>query len=70
MKSRSQKREEAVLRSETTKNLTPQERLSRLDKTFGKGLGAKRERNKLVILSQKVLAKEEAKEAKEESKSK
>jgi len=47
MKSRSQKRDEAVLRNEKTRNLSPTERLSQLDKTFGASQGAKKERTRL-----------------------
>lgn len=47
MKSRTQKNEEAKSRALETKDLTPQQRLDKLDKVLGVGLGAKKERAKL-----------------------
>lgn len=47
MKSKQQKREEAIARAEQSGKLTPEQKLEKLDRIFGKGLGAKKERLKL-----------------------
>ncbi len=47
MKSKTQKKEEALLRGQKSSALTPQERLKKLDQKLGAGIGAKKERQKL-----------------------
>ena len=44
---RERKQSEAVERQEAHDKLTPQQKLDKLDKRFGTGVGAKRERAKL-----------------------
>lgn len=47
-KSKEQKRIEAKQRQTAYDNLSPAEKLRRLDEKFGKGVGAKKERAKLM----------------------
>lgn len=47
MKSKDQKKEEALLRQEEYKKLTPQQKVLKLDLALGGGNGAKKERKKL-----------------------
>ena len=47
-KSRSQKRQEATLRDQACNQLSPQERLRLLDEKFGLGVGASKERARLL----------------------
>jgi len=47
MKKKEQKREEAKTRQEKANALTPVQRIEKLDKQFGKNVGAKKERIKL-----------------------
>jgi len=48
MKSQSQKVEEAKKRQEEYDKLTPSEKIARLDARFGKGIGAVKERAKIL----------------------
>jgi hypothetical protein len=48
MKTRNQKREEAFKRQEEYNKLTPAEKTSRLDYKLGSGIGAIKERSKLL----------------------
>jgi len=47
MKDKRTKREEAEKRQKTYNNLSKKEKISRLDKKLGRGVGAKKEREKL-----------------------
>jgi hypothetical protein len=47
MKSKKQRREEADLRTEAHLHRKPEEQIQILDKKLGKGVGAKKEREKL-----------------------
>lgn len=47
MKSREQKKVEAKSRAERSSEMTPEQRIEKLDRLFGKGQGAKKERLKL-----------------------
>ena len=49
-KEKDRKREEAKVRQAEHDKLTPQQKIDKLDKRFGKGLGAKKERVKLSKL--------------------
>lgn len=73
MKSKATKREEAKLRGELSSKLTPQERIAKLDKTFGVGKGCAKERAKIAKKAVQVETKEAQKakvEAKQEAKAK
>ena len=48
MKTKDQKREDARIRQEKYSGLSIQQRITRLDTKFGKGLGAKKERARLL----------------------
>ena len=50
MKSKKDKRKEAKARQEKYDKLTPQQRLDKLDRKLGKGVGAKKERARLLKL--------------------
>lgn len=52
-RSRKEKREEAEARQRAAEERTPQEQLARLDAMFGSGVGAKKERAKLLARIQK-----------------
>jgi len=47
MQTKNEKRNAAQKRQETYNNLTVQQKIERLDKRFGKGQGAKKERERL-----------------------
>lgn len=49
MKTKEKKREEAQARQKTYDALTSKEKIARLDKKFGKGKGASKERARLVL---------------------
>ena len=51
MKSKQQKREDALLRSEAYSKISNEQKIKLLDDRFGKGLGAKRQRSKLNLLN-------------------
>lgn len=52
MKLKNQLREEAEVRNAAYQALTPKERIAKLDKAFGPGAGAKRERARIAKLKQ------------------
>jgi hypothetical protein len=50
MNRRGVRREAAIQRAELTANLTPEQKIARIDQRFGKDVGAKKERAKLSKL--------------------
>lgn len=48
MKKETDKLEEAITRQEEYNKLTTEQKIAKLDEKFGKGLGAKKERAKLL----------------------
>ncbi len=52
-KSKQEKKETAIARQEVSAGLTAEQRIASLDKTFGKGKGAAKERAKLAVKLEK-----------------
>ncbi len=48
-----QKQEEAIERQVERENKTPEQQLKVLDSRFGKGIGSKKERRKLIEMAEK-----------------
>lgn len=53
MRSKSNKKEEAIIRQQEYNKLTIDQKRAKLDEKFGKGLGAKKERTKLQLKNEK-----------------
>ena len=53
MKSRSIRKEEAITRQKEYNKLTIEQKIARLDEKYGKGLGAKKERERLALKLEK-----------------
>ena len=60
MTNKEERKERALERKETSGERSPEEQLSRLDRMFGKGNGAKKERGKLrKRIAERQVSKEE-----------